>query len=179
MTLPLHPFRYRPAAFAVPVLALATAVAVRGFNPQPDPPAIFGLVGITLSETARISAVVRGGGAVLPAPAGCRVAFSYLAADGRVLKQETKTILAGHAAYLDLTGVEALPPGPIAIRTGIRPVVEVAAAQSSADVCHAVAGLEMYDNATGRTNLLVVQPPPVGDRTAATASTGAAVSSSQ
>jgi hypothetical protein len=153
-----------PVILTVTSLALLTVVSVRAFNPQPDPPAVFGMVGITYSETARLSAVVRAGSAVLTAPTACRVAFSFVAADGRVLKQEIKAILPGHAAFVDLTGAEAaLPPGPISLRTGIRPVVEVAAAQSSADICHAAAGFEQYENITGRTTFFVMAPP-VPDR---------------
>ena len=172
MKIPFSNLHCRPATLAAPVLVLAAALAVRAFNPQPDPPAVFGMTGITLSETARLSAVVRAGSATLPAPTGCRVSFAFLAADGRVLKQDMKTILPGHAAFLDLTGVEAaLPPSPASLRTGVRPVVEVAAAQSAADICHVVAGYEQYDNATGRAQFFLMQPPPVGDSSAASATT--------
>src|SRR5262245_33144721 len=113
MKFPYLDIHCRPAALAVPALVLAAALAVRAFNPQPDPPVSYGMPGITISETARLSAVVRAGGAPVLAPTACRVSFSFLAADGRVLKQEVKSILPGHAAYVDLPGVEAaLPPGP-------------------------------------------------------------------
>src|SRR5689334_22232127 len=109
-------------------VAVTTTVAVRAFNPQPDPPKVFGMLGMTMAETARLNVVVP-----ITATPGCRVAFGFLNADGTVVKQEVKAIAAGHGASLELTGAEAfLPPGPIRpLRADIRPVVELAPVQVS------------------------------------------------
>jgi hypothetical protein len=147
--------RFPVAAIAAAALAVVTAVSLHGFNPQPDPPRIFGMVGITPYETARLNVVVLADGG---APAtGCRIAFGYLNDDGAIIRQDLKTILPGHGASFDLPGVE-LPPGPIKIRTGIRPLVEIAPAQPAADACHMAATFELYDNATGRASIVATQP---------------------
>jgi hypothetical protein len=146
--------RFGVSALAVPVLAVLSGVVVRGFNPQPDPPRVFGMVGITPYETARINVVVLADGA---APAtGCRVAFGYFNKKGRVLKQDLKTILPGHGEVFDLVGVEALPTGPIKLRTEIRPVAELA--PTTTDPCHIAATFELFDNVTGKASIVATQP---------------------
>lgn len=145
---------------------LVTFLAVRASSPESDPPRAFGLLGITAAETARLNVVVPAGASVPgTAPQGCRVAFSFLNADGQVLRQDVKTILPGRAASLELPGTEAfLPPGPIrSFRADIRPSVEVVTPQSSSSLCQIVTTFEVFDGATGRTTIFA-DPPPVGDR---------------
>jgi hypothetical protein len=127
------------------------------------------MVGITLGETGRLNVVVPGTPTLgSTAPPACRVVFGFLNAEGQIVKQEVKAILPGHAASLELTGVEAfLPPGPIrSLRADIRPVAELAAMQPSTVSCQMVSTFEVFDNATGRTSLLS-QQPPVNDQPAA------------
>src|SRR5215831_346741 len=144
MTIPMMNRQLKLTVLALPALAVVTVATVRGFNPQPDPPRVFGMVGITPYETARINVVVLADGG---APAtGCRIAFGYLNSEGRVLKQDLKTILPGHGESFDLPGVEALPPGPIKLRASIRPLAEIA--QTTADPCHIAATFELFDNVT-------------------------------
>ncbi len=55
-------------------IGLATVAALRAFNPQPDPPKVFGMVGITLGETGRLNVVVPGTSTPgSTAPPACRV----------------------------------------------------------------------------------------------------------
>ena len=144
------------SVLAAAAMAAVTVVSVHGFNPQPDPPRVFGMVGITPYETARLNVVVLADGG---APAtGCRIAFGYLTDEGRVIRQDLKTILPGHGAFFDLPGVEALPPGPIKIRTAIRPLVEVAPVQATTDPCHMTATFELFDNVTGKASIIATQP---------------------
>ena len=156
-----------PALFAT---GLLSTLVVHAFNPQPDPPKVFGLLGITLAETARLNVVVPAGAPSTAAPAaGCRVALSFLSADGQVLRQQSITVLQGHSASLEMPGVQAfLPPGPIrSLRADIRPVVEATSTQTSGAPCQVVTTFELFDSATGKTSIFA-DPPPVGDRPAST-----------
>src|SRR5262245_1223757 len=136
--------------------AIRIAVAAVLFTPNVvhAESALFGLAGITTAETARLNVVVTSG-----TSAGCRVAMAFIHSDGRVLKQDVKAVLPGRATYLEITGIEAaLPPGPIAVRTAIRPIVEIAPVQTG-DVCRMLASFELVDNATGRTAIFAHPTP--------------------
>jgi hypothetical protein len=110
------------------------------------------MVGITASETARLNVVAL---ADPTSQAGCQVALAFLSAGGRVLKQDVRIIQPGNAISFDLPGGEAsLPPGPIALRTAIRPVAHL-----TTDTCRMVPSFELFDNATGRTSIFASHPP--------------------
>src|SRR6185369_8589557 len=56
---------------------------IRGFNPQPDPPGDFGIVGVTSGQTIRINAIhVEDPNSEFP-PGPCRVELTFHNADGR------------------------------------------------------------------------------------------------
>ncbi len=91
---------FNKAAIAGVLLALPTTWLVSrawGFNPQPDPPGISGLVGIVDGQTARLNAL---NSSRVP----INVVLNFFDADGNVLKRSAIiTVLPGHAASLDLT----------------------------------------------------------------------------
>jgi hypothetical protein len=78
---------------------------IRGFNPQPDPPGDFGIVGVTAGQTIRINAVhVEDPNSELP-PGPCRVELTFHNADGRPYTDR---------AGRPITKIVDLQPGQIA-----------------------------------------------------------------
>src|SRR6267378_23252 len=59
---------------------------VKAFNPQPDPPGVWGMFGVTPPETARLNVVNIGIPGMPPDP--CSVQLRFFTANGRVLKQQ-------------------------------------------------------------------------------------------
>lgn len=138
----------RAALFIAAALAvlIAGAKIVRAFNPQPDPPGVWGMFGITPSETARLNVVnltLQG----LPA-ASCSVQVTFLTGDGTILKRQVFAIKPAQSAFLDLTGAEAGG----GFRTELHPFVQLANGTTTG--CSAVATLELFDTASGKTSLL-------------------------
>jgi hypothetical protein len=129
-----------------------------GFNPQPDPPKLFGPLGVVAGQTIRLNAVSVLDPATSEVPPGpCRVTLWLLDADGAVLARSTETLQPGAATFLDFA-VPAAPPidtngGATAAtsRTAVRAVVEVEGVGGRfvpPDPCRAT--LEIFDAATGR-----------------------------
>lgn len=108
----------------------------------------FGMTGITLSQTARLSVVSVDNPDLRPA----RVELLFLDNQGRVLAQSQETLLPGQAALLDLRGVEAARGVNRAqIRAQVRFVdnPDIRVAQK------VLPTLEVIDNASGRTTVVV------------------------
>jgi hypothetical protein len=144
--------------------AILNPGGIRGFNPQPDPPAgtppdgtnqpVFGMVGLTRGQTARINIV-----AFPPGPT--RVLLSFADADGNQLFSEGKPLFkvadleAGHTTYLEINADNYLGPGDV--RLNLRPVVIVSKspfADKSWPPGPTVPSLEVIDDATGKTALM-------------------------
>jgi hypothetical protein len=157
---------------------------VRAFNPQPDPPGKFGMVGITRGQTLRLNVVnltspPEPDRQVPPDP--CRIVLSFRNAQGEAVRnsegqiiRRTVELQAGESAFLDLNGdMFAGPPTNVnspALRVQLRPFVRVQQGppdpdrQIPPDPCRAT--MEVFDNASGRTSLFsdsFVSPPPDPD----------------
>jgi hypothetical protein len=132
---------------AAALLLMWSALRVKAFNPQPDPPA-FGMIGVDPSETVRLNAVCADGplpGDVPPGP--CAVTLVFRDSSGRALKQSTQTLLPGQGAFLDLRGAEATPPPDpdrIGRRTEVHPWIQPVGRG------FIFATVEVFDDATGR-----------------------------
>src|SRR5436305_5416831 len=87
------------------IMTLVGGRIVKGFNPQPDPPGVWGMFGITPSETARLNVV----NIVLPGipPGPCSVQLNFISATGTVLKGQAFALKPSQSAFLDITGVAA------------------------------------------------------------------------
>lgn len=150
------------AAAAAIVLLAAGAKILRGFNPQPDPPGIWGMVGVTPSETVRLNVVnMEFPGAVPPGP--CNVTLKFLNSSGTVLKQQAVTVKPTQAAFLDLTGSEA----GAGFRAEIHPVLAVPSNEPTG--CSAVGSVEVFNTNSGETSLyahpiFITLPPPTAAR---------------
>jgi len=156
---------------------------VRAFNPQPDPPGKFGMVGITRGQTLRVNVVnlvTLSDGQLPPDP--CRVVLSFRNAqgqpfrnsDGQIIRR-TVELQAGDSAFLDLNGDMFGGPSTNAdtalLRVQLRPFVRVLVSpppepdrQVPPDPCRAT--MEVFDNASGRTTLFAAgfTAPPEPER---------------
>lgn len=128
---------------------------VQAFNPQPDPPAHFGMLGITHDQTARLNVVAQPNhvGDVQPGP--CRVALSFRDRNGRLLSDFilTKTLIPGQATFFDTVAIS--DPN---LRKEIRPVVRVLANPPPVPACQGVVGTAEVFDVTGRTSVLYSDP---------------------
>lgn len=130
------------------------APTASAFNPQPEPPG-FGAIGIVGSQTARlnlsfVAAPAPERGSVPPGPCAGTIQLQFLDAAGNVVAEKTARLTEGGSDALELTGgtrggrtqVRAratwvdYPPGPC--RSGAL-----------------LGNVEVYDNATGETTLVL------------------------
>lgn len=142
-------------------IAIAAGLAAIGpakaFNPQPDPPARFAMVGFVAGQVVRLNVVA------VPAVQGvlsngpCRITLSFLDTEGVQLTPPVNLILhPGKAAHHDLVGL-SLPPGR-GERTQLLPAVQVQPNFRSEPACRGVAAsVEIFD-ASGRTSVFFADP---------------------
>lgn len=175
--------RTRTVALSVGMTAsLALVVAgpaiLRAFNPQPEPPGRFGMVGLARAQTARLIVVnIADPGAPTTPPDPCRVTLGFVDTSGQPFVDQARqpiakevNVLAGQAALLDLR-FDAVADGndwratPLD-RTGrvqFRAGLEFPAGQPPDPCRDLVPTLEVFDNLTGRTMVLYAPlelPPP-------------------
>jgi hypothetical protein len=143
-------------AASVILLLAAGARILKGFNPQPDPPGVWGMIGITPSDTMRLNIVNMEFGGVPPGP--CNVTLKFLNGSGVVLKQQAISVKPTEAASLDLTGLEAGG----GFRTEVHPVLAVPSNEPTG--CSAVGSVEVFNTNSGETSLfahpLFITLPP-------------------
>ena len=133
----------------VAMLLLLPARKVRAFNPQPDPP-VFGLLGVSIFQTARVNVVCADGplpGGVNPGPCDAVVAFNDTS--GQAVKTMTATLLPGQAASLDLRGADLIRS--LGSRVELQPVIQPSGQG------FILASAEVFDNFTGNT-LVALNP---------------------
>jgi hypothetical protein len=144
-------------AVAALLVILATGRIVKAFNPQPDPPALFGMIGITPGETMQLNIVNVELPGIPPGP--CRVTLRFLNSSGVVLKQQVISVKPTQAASLTLTGAEA----GSGFRSEIHPALLLTSNETVG--CSAIGSVEVFNSTTGETSLLAhpiyVNLPPV------------------
>lgn len=148
-------------AVAALIVFVAGAKIVKAFNPQPDPPALFGMMGITPGETMQLN-IVNVQLSQLP-PGPCRVTLRFVNSSGGILKQQTVTVKPTQAASLKITGAEAGG----AFRNEIHPVLAVPATEATG--CSAIGSVEVFNSTSGQTSILAhpiyISLPPVAATT--------------
>jgi len=130
------------SAAAVILLLAGGVKLLQGFNPQPDPPGVWGMFGVTPSDTIRINVVNMQFGGLPPDP--CNVTLKFLDPSGKILEQRSLTINTTQAASLDYS-----PVGVAAFRTEVHPVVSVPANEPTG--CSAVGSVEVFNTISGET----------------------------
>lgn len=130
---------------------------IAGFNPQPDPPKVFGQLGLVAGQTLRLNAVnVLDPGTTLIPPGPCRVTLVFFGQDGNILAHSSEVLQPGAATFLDFT----LPAIANSIRTEVRADVTVESLATRLvppGPCRAT--LELFDNTSGQTT--AIQLPQV------------------
>lgn len=144
-------------ALGVILALMAGSKMMKAFNPQPDPPGVWGMIGVTPSDTMRLNVVNMTFAGFPPDP--CNVTLKFVNSNGAVLKQQTLTIKSTQAAFLDLTGVEAGG----GFRTQVHPVLSMPASEPTG--CSAIGSVEVFNTASGETNfvahpLFITLPAP-------------------
>jgi hypothetical protein len=150
-------------AFAALTLALAAAGPTQAFNPQPDPPGRWAMMGMVSVQTARLSVlalpVARAAGVTASSRSShaCVVLMTFLDSEGVKLGEDTRVLTPGFAAFVDLKGSLLSLPGRTD-RAQFRVEVMVQPTMPGFLPCEGVAAtVEIFDD-TGRTSLIVVQP---------------------
>jgi len=147
-----------PVAIAVPLSAQETMTT--------------GMVGITLSQTARLNVLNLNPVPVstnLPAlPANCNVEMQFVDTKNNVLKQNTVANFAPQTATsLDLNAATTNISGPTAQRSQVRGVVSVnppttSTTPSNPGRCSVAVTLEVFDNTSGSTVSLTTDVHVIG-----------------
>jgi hypothetical protein len=157
----------------VALVAIAACFVVRAraaAQPAPVKPVLFGMVGITRNQTARINVVnlINPPDPDAP-PTTTQVTMTFVDSDGNVLRntdgqlvRREATLAPGHSAFLQIAGDPFI--GRDEVRVNFRPVVRVLVQPPDPDRV-VVPTLEVIDNATGKTTLLsggsphLINPP--------------------
>ena len=141
------------------IAVVATPMVAGAFNPQPEPPAVSGLAGLTLEQTARISVVV------LPDPAdttpaapesACEATLSITDISGTTVARSLERVGLGTGVFLEFT------PRHVE-RTHVYAVADL----TCSDGVMGVASFELVDRRTGETDVFqrlvatTVPPEPV------------------
>ena len=145
------------SSLAALTLALAAATPAQAFNPQPDPPGRWAMLGMVAEQTARLSVLA------LPSArdarvASCTVTLNFLDGDGNKLAEATTLVLLpGKAQFVDLKG-SGLRLANRSDRAQFRANVEVLHNPPTYRPCAGVAAtVEVFD-ASGRSSVTVTQP---------------------
>ena len=151
----------------------------RAFNPQPDPPGRYTMVGIVRGQSIRINASNINPADPNTPPDPCRVRLAFMDADGTVLTNprtgeaagRTVTLQRGQSTFLNLDADEFFIGDTGATRLELRPVFRsvslVSNGQTPPDPC--VPSVEVIDNGTSKTSFVyegtpLFGNPPVPDR---------------
>lgn len=145
----------------------------RAFNPQPDPPGRYTMVGIVRGQSIRINASnIAPADPNLP-PDPCRVRLAFMDAEGTVLTNprtgeavgRTITLQRGQSAFLHVNADEFFTGDTAQARLELRPVFRAVRLNSNGqappDPC--VPSVEVIDNATARTSFVYAGTPTFVD----------------
>lgn len=148
-----------PALTALTALtfALSATSPAQAFNPQPDPPGRWAMIGLVADQTLRLSVL-----AVPVAKEGqrssCTVTLNFLGGDGiQLVEARTLVLLPGKAQFVDLPGSQLRLAKPND-RMQVRAQVELLHNPPTYRPCEGVAAtVEVFD-ANGRTSVVLAHP---------------------
>jgi hypothetical protein len=170
---------WKRVAIAMAVVTmLATGVIwevrrARAFNPQPDPPGRYTMVGIVRGQSIRINASNINPTDPNTPPDPCRVRLAFVDGDGSVLTNprtgeavgRTITLQNGQSVFLHLNADEFFTgdtaPGRLELRPVFRSVTLNSDVQAPPDPC--VPSIEVIDNATSKTSFIYAGTPSFGN----------------
>jgi len=141
----------RRAIWIVTGLLGGGALLLHAFNPQPDPPKVFGIFGITPADVIRLN-VTNVAGELGQYPPPCRARIGFVNAAGVTIKTSDVIITNGGSASIALNyfeasnALDALVPRN---RVSVRPIINY----TPPDPCFTSISAEIDDAITGRTNI--------------------------
>ncbi len=142
-----------PITLSALALACMASTPALAFNPQPDPPGRWAVMGLVADQTARLSVLAMPVARGVP-PDPCTVTFNFLDADGNKLTEATSlVILPGKMRSVDLRGSD-LRLANRTDRMQFRTEVHVLHNPPGLRQCEgATATVEIFD-ASGRTSVI-------------------------
>ncbi len=130
---------------------------------------LFGMIGLARGQSARLNVVnlrtvpapdpTIDDASLVTTPVPCHVRLRFLDQRGNTIARSTESILPGDGAFLDLSFQDAVPPGFEGKRFEIRAIVQVLTRPELTRRCATISTLEIFDNETGRTNVIYPEPP--------------------
>lgn len=150
--------RLRSTLLAVVAAMAAAAHAQPGLG--------FGLLGMAEGQSLRINALNLGNRSSTPAT-GCEVTLRFLDTKGAVLRENAVRLSAGQGAFLDLRRAQVSDqPGRATVRAVVLFGLGGGGAPPGPDVrknfdCNIVPTLELFDESTGRTTLVLTDAKPL------------------
>ena len=133
------------------VIVFAVVSSTQAFNPQPDPPGKWGMIGMNPNEAGRLNIVSDDNDA-------CTIGLGFVDADGNLIKGELKALHVGHAQFLEIMGSQVVGRGES--RASIRPILRDPGSSLPVGFPPGPyrffsATYEIYERGSGRTILLV------------------------
>lgn len=147
-------------------LCLLVAVSAMTLSAQAQPGVAFGLLGIVDGQSLRINALNLGNRSSTP-NSGCDVTLRFLDAKGVLLRENVVQLLVGHGASFDLRRAQvADKPGRASVRAVLLFGFAGGGAPPGSDArqnfdCNIVPTLELFDDSTGRTSLVLTDAKPL------------------
>ncbi len=138
---------------AAAAVALSTSLPILAFNPQPDPPGIWSMMGMVAEQTARVSVHLWSERGTRANP--CTVTVNFLDSYGNKLTEATTLVLLPAVlTAFELKGSDLRLPTRTE-RMQFRVNVQVLHNPPADRQCKGVfANVDIFDAATGRTNVL-------------------------
>ncbi len=147
-------------------LCTFVAFSVMTMTAQAQPGVGFGLIGIANGQSLRVNALNLGTRSSTPAT-GCEVTLQFLNAKGVVLRESVVQLPAGQGASFDLHRAQVSDqPGRASVRAVLLFGFAGGGAPPGPDArqnfdCNIVPTLELIDDATGRTTLVLTDTRPL------------------
>lgn len=149
------------AALAALGLVGVTSLNAGAFNPQPDPPGRFGVIGVTQSQIIRLNVFSLDTETPTGARPSCSIRLAFRGMDGdEVMFREVDPAPAREPyAFLELDF--ATVDNPELREAGRVQVLPEGTVIDNRDYCDPVFSVEVIDKASGETEVFV--PPDIGD----------------
>jgi hypothetical protein len=119
------------------------------------------MAGLASGETARVNALSLASGGPLVAGGSCQVTMTFLDESGNTLLTHTSSVAQGQSVHVDLPRNQiAAGTDPVEIHATVSVsfALTPGAATSSPVACSILPTMEIFDQATGRTSVLLENP---------------------
>lgn len=157
--------RYKPILITMCIAALGQVIHAQTGSPTAlSQVQIFGMVGVTAHQTIRLN--ILNPGVLTPSiqPVACSAQLLFVSSQGTVLKMTSATVAPGRSYSFDL-GRDTdsnVDDGRLELRAVVRSVpvlvTQSGSGQLSPPFCPLIPTLEVFDNDTGKTLVILTEP---------------------